>query len=136
MGKVIVPEGITVRQGTSEDDFIRNLSRFVFEERLNFGVEMPSANTNVEHFADDCRAGKLNKGDYEARPFDTVRQTRLTVSRSTGKAELDGSPFRTGRNQTCALSAEGALRLPGPGRWVKTGGKLRRVADFVAQIKY
>ncbi|WP_082939793.1 phage major capsid protein [Mycobacterium sp. 852014-50255_SCH5639931] len=42
-GKVIIREGITIRQGTAEDDFIRNLLRWVFEERLNIGVERPSA---------------------------------------------------------------------------------------------
>lgn len=42
-GKVVVREGITVRQGTAGDDFTRNLVRFVFEERLNLGVERPTA---------------------------------------------------------------------------------------------
>jgi hypothetical protein len=40
---VIVREGLTVRQGLAEDDFIRNLLRWVWEERLNLGVERPNA---------------------------------------------------------------------------------------------
>lgn len=42
-GKVIVREGITIRQGTADDDFLRNLLRWIYEERLNLGVERPSA---------------------------------------------------------------------------------------------
>lgn len=42
-GKVIVREGITIRQGTADDDFVRNLLRWIYEERLNLGVERPSA---------------------------------------------------------------------------------------------
>jgi HK97 family phage major capsid protein len=43
MGKAIIREGISFRQGTAEDDFIRNLLRWIVEERLNLGVERPSA---------------------------------------------------------------------------------------------
>lgn len=42
-GAVIVREGLVVRQGLSEDDFVRNLVRFVAEERLNLAVERPRA---------------------------------------------------------------------------------------------
>ncbi len=42
-GKVVVREGITIRQGTADDDFIRNLLRWIYEERLNLAVERPSA---------------------------------------------------------------------------------------------
>jgi HK97 family phage major capsid protein len=42
-GKVIVREGLTVRQGLAEDDFVRNLLRWVFEERLNLAVERAEA---------------------------------------------------------------------------------------------
>ncbi len=43
MGRAIIREGITFRQGYAEDDFVRNLLRYVVEERLNLGVERPSA---------------------------------------------------------------------------------------------
>lgn len=43
MGKAIIREGISFRQGTADDDFVRNLLRWVVEERLNLGVERPSA---------------------------------------------------------------------------------------------
>ncbi len=42
-GKAIIREGLTFRQGTAEDDFVRNLLRWIVEERLNLGVERPSA---------------------------------------------------------------------------------------------
>jgi HK97 family phage major capsid protein len=42
-GAVIIREGLTVRQGLSEDDFVRNLVRFVAEERLNLATERPKA---------------------------------------------------------------------------------------------
>lgn len=42
-GRVLVREGITVHVGTSTDDFTKNISRWVFEERLVLAVERPSA---------------------------------------------------------------------------------------------
>jgi HK97 family phage major capsid protein len=42
-GKVLVREGITVKTGTDNDDFSRNITRFVIEERLTLTVERPSA---------------------------------------------------------------------------------------------
>jgi HK97 family phage major capsid protein len=42
-GKVLVREGITVKSGYANDDFSRNVSRFVIEERLTLAVERPSA---------------------------------------------------------------------------------------------
>ena len=42
-GKAIIREGLTFRQGTAEDDFVRNLLRWIVEERLNLGVERPAA---------------------------------------------------------------------------------------------
>jgi HK97 family phage major capsid protein len=42
-GKVLVREGINVSTGTSNDDFSRNITRFVIEERLALAVERPTA---------------------------------------------------------------------------------------------
>jgi HK97 family phage major capsid protein len=42
-GKVLVREGITVQTGQSTDDFTKNISRFVLEERLVLAVERPAA---------------------------------------------------------------------------------------------
>ncbi|MDT5367170.1 MAG: hypothetical protein QOC62_1601 [Mycobacterium sp.] len=42
-GRVLVREGITVNQGTTSDDFTRNITRFVLEERLVLAVERPAA---------------------------------------------------------------------------------------------
>jgi HK97 family phage major capsid protein len=42
-GKALVREGITVKSGYTNDDFSRNVTRFVIEERLTLAVERPSA---------------------------------------------------------------------------------------------
>jgi HK97 family phage major capsid protein len=42
-GRVIVRDALSLRTGTNEDDFTRNLMRFVVEERLQTVVERPSA---------------------------------------------------------------------------------------------
>jgi HK97 family phage major capsid protein len=42
-GKVLVRDGITVKSGYTNDDFSRNITRFVIEERLTLAVERPSA---------------------------------------------------------------------------------------------
>jgi HK97 family phage major capsid protein len=42
-GKVLVREGISVQTGYSNDDFSRNVTRFVVEERLALAVERPTA---------------------------------------------------------------------------------------------
>lgn len=42
-GTVLVREGITVMTGTNNDDFTKNIQRFVVEERLTLAVERPSA---------------------------------------------------------------------------------------------
>jgi hypothetical protein len=42
-GYVVVREAITFRTGTNDDDFTRNLIRFVSEERLALAVERPAA---------------------------------------------------------------------------------------------
>jgi HK97 family phage major capsid protein len=42
-GKVLVREGITVATGTTNDDFSRNITRFVVETRLALAVERPTA---------------------------------------------------------------------------------------------
>jgi HK97 family phage major capsid protein len=42
-GAVIVREGLVVRQGLSDDDFVRNIVRFISEERLNVACERPKA---------------------------------------------------------------------------------------------
>jgi HK97 family phage major capsid protein len=42
-GKVLVREGITIGTGTTNDDFSRNITRFVVETRLALAVERPTA---------------------------------------------------------------------------------------------
>ncbi|WP_322860108.1 phage major capsid protein [Mycobacterium europaeum] len=42
-GKVLVREGLSLMTGTNNDDFTRNLVRFVGEERLALAVERPAA---------------------------------------------------------------------------------------------
>jgi hypothetical protein len=42
-GAVLIREGLVIRTGSINDDFSRNLVRFVFEERLNVAVERPTA---------------------------------------------------------------------------------------------
>jgi hypothetical protein len=42
-GKVLVRNGISLRTGTNNDDFTKNLVRFVAEERLSLAVERPAA---------------------------------------------------------------------------------------------
>lgn len=42
-GKVLIREGLTVRQGLAEDDFITNRIRWIWEERFNLAVERPAA---------------------------------------------------------------------------------------------
>lgn len=43
LGYAVVREAITFRTGTNDDDFTRNLVRFVCEERIALAVERPSA---------------------------------------------------------------------------------------------
>ena len=42
-GKVLVREGLTLQTGSANDDFTKNLVRFVCEERLAPAVEPPAA---------------------------------------------------------------------------------------------
>lgn len=42
-GYVVVREALTFRTGTSDDDFVRNVVRFICEERIAVAVERPSA---------------------------------------------------------------------------------------------
>nr|WP_312870695.1 phage major capsid protein [Gordonia asplenii] len=42
-GKVLVRDSLRVLVGTSGDDLVRNLTRFVVEERLALAVERPAA---------------------------------------------------------------------------------------------
>jgi HK97 family phage major capsid protein len=42
-GRMIVREPLAVRMGVSGDDFVRNIVRYVCEERCFFAVERPSA---------------------------------------------------------------------------------------------
>jgi HK97 family phage major capsid protein len=42
-GRVLVREGITVHTGQANDDFVKNIQRFVMEERLVLAVERPTA---------------------------------------------------------------------------------------------
>lgn len=42
-GYVVVREALSLRTGTSDDDFVRNLVRWISEERLALAVERPSA---------------------------------------------------------------------------------------------
>lgn len=48
-GAAVIREGLVVRQGLSEDDFIRNIIRFISEERLNLAVERPLAVMHLEN---------------------------------------------------------------------------------------
>ena len=47
LGFVVVRESLTLRTGTNEDDFTKNLQRWVCEERLGLAVERPSAVCNI-----------------------------------------------------------------------------------------
>jgi HK97 family phage major capsid protein len=42
-GKILVREGLTMQTGTNNDDFTKNLVRFVCEERIAPAVERPAA---------------------------------------------------------------------------------------------
>jgi hypothetical protein len=42
-GAVLIREALTIRTGSINDDFSKNLVRFVFEERLTQVVERPTA---------------------------------------------------------------------------------------------
>jgi HK97 family phage major capsid protein len=42
-GKVLVRDGLTMQTGTNNDDFTKNLVRFICEERLALAVERPAA---------------------------------------------------------------------------------------------
>lgn len=42
-GYAVVRESLTLRTGTSDDDFTRNLQRWIAEERLALAVERPAA---------------------------------------------------------------------------------------------
>ncbi|MGC5248191.1 phage major capsid protein [Gordonia sp. DT219] len=42
-GRVLVRDGITVQTGTSNDDFVKNIVRFVIETRIGLAVERPTA---------------------------------------------------------------------------------------------
>jgi len=42
-GFVVVREAISLRTGTNDDDFTRNLVRWISEERLELAVERPAA---------------------------------------------------------------------------------------------
>ena len=50
LGRVVVRESVTLRQGFDSDDFTRNLVRWVVEERLALCVERPSAICVIEGF--------------------------------------------------------------------------------------
>ena len=42
-GRVLVRKDLNVQTGNSNDDFVRNISRFVIEERITLAVERPGA---------------------------------------------------------------------------------------------
>lgn len=42
-GRALVREGITMHQGYANDDFVKNIARYVFETRLALAVERPQA---------------------------------------------------------------------------------------------
>jgi HK97 family phage major capsid protein len=42
-GAMLIREGLVIITGTANDDLIRNLVRFIFEERINVAVERPTA---------------------------------------------------------------------------------------------
>ena len=43
MGRALIREGIVMHQGFSGTDFVSNIARYVFEERLALAVERPQA---------------------------------------------------------------------------------------------
>ena len=47
LGAVLVREALTVLTGTSGEDLVKNISRFVVEERLTLAVERPAAVLHV-----------------------------------------------------------------------------------------
>ncbi len=48
-GYAVVREPLFMRSGFSNDDFVRNLIRFVSEERFNLAVTRPPAVLNIEN---------------------------------------------------------------------------------------
>lgn len=48
-GFVVVREAISLRTGTSNDDFVRNLQRWICEERLELCVERPAAVLSISN---------------------------------------------------------------------------------------
>jgi HK97 family phage major capsid protein len=47
MGFAIIREGVTVTTGTTNDDFSRNIVRYVIEERIGLAIERPAAICSV-----------------------------------------------------------------------------------------
>ena len=47
MGFAVIREGVTVTTGTTNDDFSRNIVRYVIEERIGLAIERASAICSV-----------------------------------------------------------------------------------------
>ena len=47
MGFAVIREGVTITTGTTNDDFSRNIQRFVIEERIGLAIERASAICSV-----------------------------------------------------------------------------------------
>jgi Phage capsid family len=47
MGLAVIREGVTVTTGTTNDDFSRNIVRYVIEERIGLAIERPAAICSV-----------------------------------------------------------------------------------------
>ena len=53
-GRALVRDGLTIQTGTSGDDFIHNITRFVAEERITLAVERPSAVLKLSNLGTDA----------------------------------------------------------------------------------
>ena len=55
-GFVVVREAISLRTGTNDDDFTRNLVRWISEERLELAIERPAAVLSISGFPTSCKS--------------------------------------------------------------------------------
>jgi HK97 family phage major capsid protein len=53
-GRVLVRDGLTIQTGTSGDDFVHNITRFVAEERITLAVERPTAVLKLTNLGTDA----------------------------------------------------------------------------------
>jgi hypothetical protein len=68
-GRLLVREPLGIRMGTANDDFTRNLVRFVCEERMVLAVERPTAVCSItglrdmsKTLADDRHVRQVERG--------------------------------------------------------------------------